>query len=122
MVLARAYFDMMLRGEKQYEIRCQLLSQGVWHVGHHGQIYGVLTLGAGFVVDSEARWLELRPLHRHPALQRPYKHTCALPVLNPQLLTSTIGYVHRQGSIGCAKFEPVAGGAISTGTLCKPKY
>ena len=107
LVLARQYFNMMLHGGKIYEVRHCCLSPGLWHVGHHGQIYGTLCIGKGFVVESEQRWQELQPQHRHPKATRPYKRTCALPVSSLQIFTSPIGYIHHGGSVGTVKFEPV---------------
>ena len=40
LVLDQIYFEMMLRGEKVFEVRHQRLDPGLRHVGHHGNIYG----------------------------------------------------------------------------------
>ena len=56
MVLDREHFDMILAGTKALEVRCQCLRTGLWHVGHHGVIYGVVTLGAGWQVHTEEEW------------------------------------------------------------------
>ena len=106
LVLKRKYFDMMLRGEKVFEIRHMRLSRGVWHVGHSQQFFGMLELGEGILMTSEQQWHALRDAHQHPSMTRPYKKTWALPARNPPPFMSAIGYKHRQGSVGTARFEP----------------
>ena len=107
LVLKPEYFHMMLRGDKVYEIRHLRLSPGVWHVGHSGQIYGVLSLGTGVKIETEDQWRAMQPQHRHPDTSRPYKQTWALPVSNPRMFQRPIGYVHHKGSVGTSKYEPV---------------
>ena len=108
LVLARPFFEMMLRGEKVYEIRCQRLKPGLYHVGHHGRIYGVLTIADSFVVATDEQWQAMRHEHRHPSGAMPYKRTCALRVTAPLLFRSDVLYQHHAGSIGTCRFEPVS--------------
>ena len=105
LVLQRKYFDLMLAGQKSLEIRCSCLSPGKWHVGHSGEIYGYLVLGQGYRIESEDQWSNLRPQHQHPSVTRPYKRTCALPVISNFLFSEPLPYVHKAGAIGTAKYE-----------------
>ena len=108
LVLDKRYFQMILEGTKTLEIRHQCLKSGLWHVGHHGEIYGTLHLGEGFQVMSDKDWIAKKALHRHPSDTLPYRRTCALPVSHPCQFEEVIRYVHHLGSIGTARYEPSA--------------
>ena len=59
-------------------------------------------------MSSQEQWVALQSQTQHPSLTLPYKTTWALPVHEPRKFDVTIPYVHHLGSIGTARYEPVA--------------
>ena len=105
-VLKRVYFDMMMRGEKKLEIRALCLRQGLWLVGHGGELYGRVRFGQGFVISSLDQWRELHAQHRHPSEELPYRRTCALPVKDiTPYPENSFRYLPKRGAIGVQRYR-----------------
>ena len=106
LTLKRCYFDLMLSGAKDLEIRDRYLTPRTYAVGHSAVVFGIATLGAGELVVTDARCKALAPRHHYGKESLPYKHTHALQVSEPKLFRTAVPYVHHRGCIGLCKYEP----------------
>ena len=108
LVIQDEYWHMIVSGEKNLEIRHQLLKPKKHWAGHKGRIFGTITLGAGFVVESDEHWRSLVARHRVDTPTRWFRtRCCALPVVSVEVFDRELRYLRRKGQETNAKYRPV---------------
>lgn len=92
----------LLDGSKTLEIRsCHMnRRQLCWHISHRNLIYGHVTFGASFEIESDEQWRELLPFHHWDVVKRPYRRTIAHRVVCATKFDKPIPFYKRKCSIG----------------------
>ena len=106
LILKRKYWDWIVSGEKTIEIRGRALRPMPRHVGHSGQIWGVVTLGKSVRIRETDTWKMLTPFHRWDVDVLPYKKTYAHPIFKIEVFDFPVAYLPIGGQIGNAKYRP----------------
>lgn len=105
MVVKQYYLDLILVGEKVFEIRhCQWTPEKVF-LGYTGFIYGSARLQKATNITTHQHFKELRNMHCVDAEVLPYrKHNWGIPLTEVRRIEPPVPYVHPRGTQTRAKY------------------
>ena len=113
LVLKQRFLDLILREDKDLELRHQRLAPGRYYLASGRVVQGVADVGVAFEVENDFCFRSL--LHRHhlDTASKPYKNTWAHPLTAVQRMDPSVPYAPLQGQQTLARFRPIWLGELS---------
>ena len=107
LVLKQRFLDVILRKDKDLELRHLRLAPGRYYLASGRVVQGVADVGVAFEVENDFCFRSL--LHRHhlDTASKPYKKTWAHPLTGVQRMDPSVPYALVRGQQGTARFRPV---------------
>ena len=115
LVLEKQWWDLIVSGEKDLEMRHVALKPMKRHVGRSGELWGTVTLGKAFEIKTDEEWRALRSRHQVGTSARMHEQEMAHPVIAVEVFESTIRYEPLRGQVGTAKYRPPGAVGVAPG-------
>ena len=107
LILREPYLSLILNGTKDLELRALQYTPGRYWVGRNQLIYGQVSLGPPFRINSDRQLQDLFSRHQFPGQRLPYRRTFAFPIVDYRVVHPPIPYEHPRGAVGIVKYRPV---------------
>ena len=98
---------MILREDKDLELRHQRLTPGRYYLASGRVVQGVADVGVAFEVEDDFWFRSLLHRHQLDTASKPYKKTWAHPLTGVQRMDPSVPYALVQGQQGTARFRPM---------------
>ncbi len=106
-VLKQRFLDLILREDKDLELRHQRLTPGRYYLSSGRVVQGVADVGHAFEVEDDFWFRSLLHRHQLDTASKPYKKTWAHPLTGVQRMDPSVPYAMVRGQQGTARFRPM---------------
>ena len=107
LVLKQRFLDLILREDKDLELRHQRLTPGWYYLASGRVVQGVADVGVAFEVEDDFWFRSLLHRHQLDTASKPYKKTWAHPLTGVQRMDPSVPYALVRGQQGTARFRPM---------------
>ena len=114
-VLEKKWWNLIVAGKKDLEMRPEALTPMKRHVGRSGELWGTVTLGQAFEIKTDEHWRALRSRHQVGTDARMHKREMAHPVIAAEVFEATIPYELLPGQVGTARYRSAGTAAVAAG-------